>query len=109
MFMIVKKYKNMLNQLFDHENYDPKSNFELMRIKPENIKQSGGEGCECSEKLTENLKNCFIKMFSCNCCDCEVEEYDEDNSEEIELEIIRKREKRKKRKREKREREEISD
>ena len=97
MFMIVKKYKNMLNQLFDRDNYDPKSNFELMKIKPENIKKDSTDCFKC-DNFGENFKNCFMKMFSCNCCDCETEEYDEDDSDEIELQIIRKRAERKKRK-----------
>ncbi len=105
MFMIVKKYKNMLNQLFDKENYDPNNNFELMRIKAENINKNGPECFNC-ENFGNGFKDCFVQLFSCNCCDCEVEEYNEDDSEEIELEIIRKKEERRKRKKKREEREE---
>lgn len=105
MFMIVKKYKSMLNMLFDKENYDPNSNFELMRVKAENINKNGPECFNC-DNFGNGFKDCFVKLFSCNCCDCEVEEYNEDDSEEIELEIIRKKEERRKRKKKREEKEE---
>jgi len=104
LFIIIKKYKNMLNMLFDKENYDPTTNFDLMKVKAENIKKDTS-CCYDSDKLGENFKYCVMKLFSCNCCDCEIEEYDEDeNTEEIELEIIRKKQERKKRRQERKKR-----
>ena len=104
MFMIVKKYKTMLNMLFDKESYDPETNFNLMQVKLSNVKKDQPDCFKC-ENVTESMKGCLQKLFSCNCCDCETSEYDEDDSEEIELEIMRKKEKRKERKRKQRERE----
>jgi len=92
MFMIVKKYRNMLNMLFDKDSYDPETNFNLMQVKMTNVKKNKPEFMKC-ENFCGNFKTCFIKMFSCNCFDCKITEYDEDNSEEIELEIIRRRRK----------------
>lgn len=104
MFMIVKKYRHMLNMVFDKESYDPETNFNLMQVKLSNVKKDQPECLKCNN-ITESMKTCLQKLFSCNCCDCETTEYDEDNSEEIELEIMKQKEKRRERKRKKRERE----
>ena len=102
MFMIVKKYRNMLNMVFDKDSYDPENNFNLMQVKLSNVKNDQSE-CFNSDNITNIMKGCLQQLFSCNCCDCETPEYDEDDSEEIELEIIRKKEKRRERKHRERE------
>ena len=49
----------MLNMLFDKENYDPNTNFELMKIKASNIKKDSPECLKC-DNFGTYFKECCI-------------------------------------------------
>ena len=96
MFVIIKKYKNMLNKLFNKE-YNQEEDFELTSVKMNNIKKlENPPNCmSCYELCSmETLKGLLSCCCSCSCFDCNIEEYDESESEE-EYESRRKPTKRK--------------
>lgn len=88
MFVIVKKYKNMLSKLFDGD-YNEEEDFNLTNVKMNNIKKiENPPSClSCSELCSmETLKGLLSCCCSCSCLDCNIEEYDESDSEEEEYE-----------------------
>jgi len=91
MFIIAKKYKNMLSLLFD-KDYDSESDFELTNVKMNNIKKIENKPISCSELCTMSTFKGLLSCFACTCLDCSVEEYDESDNEydSDDLEYIRK-------------------
>lgn len=92
MFMIVKKYKNMLSMLFDGD-YNSEEDFELTNVKLKNIKKVEN-GCDVDFKKCFSMENCksLFYLFSCSCLDCNIEEYEESeesDSRDIELTVKR--------------------
>lgn len=90
MFVIVKKYKNMLNFLFDKE-YKQDEDFELTNIKFNNIKKIEKNTCDIDWKKCFSVDNCKSLLYccSCSCLDCNIEEYEE-SEDDIELSINQK-------------------
>lgn len=84
MFMIVKKYKNILSMLFDGD-YNAEDDFELTNVKLNNISKNKSESCGSIEwKQCFTLDNCksLCYLCSCSCFDCDIDEYEESESEE---------------------------
>lgn len=89
MFMIVKKYKNMLNKLFDGD-YNPEDDFELTNVKLTNIKKiENGSSCDIDCKKCFSFENCksLFYICSCSCLDCDVEEYEESEESDRDIEL----------------------
>jgi hypothetical protein len=93
MFVIIKKYKNMMSLLFDEENHDHSTNFQLTNLHMSNL---SNKKFECLENI--KFKKIILGLFSCNCLDCKIDEEEDSDSdldEEIELEIQRRKRKKK--------------
>jgi len=93
MFVIVKKYRNMLSKLFDGD-YNEEEDFDLTGVKMNNIKKIENQpNCmSCSELCTmETFKGLLSCCCSCTCFDCDIEEYDESDDESDDEEYRRKK------------------
>lgn len=88
MIIIVKKYKHMLNMLFDGD-YNEEENFELTNVKLNNIKKME-YSCDINWKKCFTMENCksLFYICSCSCLDCNIDEYEEsDISSERDIEL----------------------
>lgn len=82
MFIIAKKYKNMLSKLFDGDFQG--EDFDLTNVKMDNIKkiENKPQCFSCEDFFSINTFKGILSCCACTCIDCNVEEYDESESEE---------------------------